>query len=68
MKNKSFFWGEKATNADIVRHREKEQELRDLIAAAEAEGDERHAQVYRHFLNLLLASKAEVVAKLGKKG
>lgn len=68
MKNKNYFYGTKATNADVVRHREKEQELRNKFAQAQANGDDRSARVYQNLLNLLLASKAEVVAKLGKKG
>ena len=67
-KSKGFFWS-KATGlkADIKRHREKEQELRDKIEELEKEGDSIFLRTYREFLNKLLDSKAEVVSQIGKK-
>ena len=62
-----YFWSELSKNADIKLHREQEIELRNLIQECENEGDEYHAKAYRHFLNQLLASKAEVTSKIGKK-
>ena len=62
-----FFYNDLPKNADIKRHREQEIELRNLIQECENEGDEYRAKVYRNFLNLLLASKAEVTSKIGKK-
>lgn len=62
-----FYCNKLAKNADIKRHREQEIELRNKIKECEEEGDEFHAKAYRHFLNQLLASKAEVVSKIGKK-
>lgn len=62
-----FFWNDLPKNADIKRHREEEIKLRNLIQEYENEGDEYRAKVYRNFLNQLLASKAEVTSKIGRK-
>ena len=58
-------------NADIERHRKKQQELEQKIAELEEEDTidpdrEFYLQAYRNALCILLQSKAEVVAKLGK--
>ena len=68
VKKQKFFFGEMTgLNADISRHREMEKKLREDIEDYEKRGDERMTKTYRHFLNLLLASKAEVVSGIGKK-
>ncbi len=71
------YFFEKATGlkADIKRHRQNEIELRKCIEDAqkilEKNPEDKRAQaalrVYSNFLNTLLASKAEVVSKIGKK-
>ena len=66
-----YFWN-KATglNADIERHRAKEQELETKIAELEGETDEMSIaalRTYRHLLHQLHLSKVEVVTKIGKK-
>lgn len=67
----SYFWTPRPIdlNADIERHRKAQQEIEEKIAEIEA-GDlpdkEFYLRVYRSSLNILLQSKAEVVAKLGK--
>ena len=71
MKKTSYFW-EKANgvNADLERHRVHEAELRERIAALEDKDDpmsQAALRTYRHFLNLLLASKAQVLEQLGRK-
>ena len=62
-----FFCDKLPKNADIKRHREEEIKLRNMIKECEEEGDEFRTRVYRNFLNHLLASKAEVASKIGKK-
>ncbi|HET8688310.1 MAG TPA: hypothetical protein VFM18_17005 [Methanosarcina sp.] len=70
-KPKSFFWGEVSLGKDLQRHKEKEQELRDKIAELEAnpsgEANDIYLRAYRHFLNQLLLSKAQVASKIGQK-
>lgn len=66
-----FFSKPVGLNADIERHRLKEQELRAKIEELEKlespdKFQVRALQAYRHFLNQLLQSKADVVSKLGK--
>lgn len=71
MKKQKFFFGETAgLNADIERHRKMEKKLQEDIAkhkASDSKFSERHVATYKRFLDLLLASKAEVVSKIGKK-
>lgn len=67
-----YFWKEVGLNADIERHRAKEQELTEKIARLESIQDpsdmERFSlRIYRDFLYKLELSKAEVVSKIGKK-
>lgn len=62
-----FFCKDLPKNADIKRHREEENNLRNKIKECEEEGDEYLTKAYRNFLNQLLASKAEVTSKIGKK-
>jgi hypothetical protein len=66
-----YFWNKtKGLNADIERHRVKEQELIAKIAELEGKDDPisiASLRVYRRFLVQLQTSKAEVVAKIGKK-
>ena len=71
MKKINYFW-EKANgvNADLERHRAREAELQDKIRALEDLNDpmaEATLRTYRHFLNQLLASKAQVLEQLGRK-
>lgn len=71
--NKKYFWKDATgLNADIDRHRAKEQELVEMIARLEkieqpSEMDVACLRTYRHFLYQLELSKAEVVTKIGKK-
>lgn len=62
-----FFYKDLPKNADIARHREREIDLRNKIKEYEDSGDEYLTKVYKQFLNELLASKAEVTSKIGKK-
>jgi hypothetical protein len=66
-----YFWN-KATglNADIERHRAKEQELEAKIAELEGKEDPMSIaalRTYRRFLYQLQVSKANVVSKIGKQ-
>jgi len=67
MKRRYFFEETKGLKADIKRHRETEQELRDKISESEANDQEAFARSYRNLLDILLCSKAQVVGKIGKK-
>ena len=68
MKKQKFFFGKVAgLNADIERHRVMERDLRASLAKYEQEGKESLIATYRHFLNQLLQSKADVVSRIGKK-
>lgn len=60
----SFFHNKLGLNTDLKRHAEKEAELRKVI---EEEEDGPYKTAYRYLLNRLLASKAELVAQIGKK-
>lgn len=67
-----WFWQDaKGLKADVERHRAKEAELDARIAELEARLDDPMAvaalRVYRRFRAQLLQSKAEVVAKIGKR-
>lgn len=67
-----FFWKDVGLNADIERHRAKEQELMRKITELESielptAMNVALMRTYRHFLYLLELSKAEVVSKIGKK-
>lgn len=66
-----YFWEKaKGLNADIERHRAKEQELEAKIAELEGKDDEAsnmYLRTYRNFLCQLQQSKADVVSKIGKK-
>jgi hypothetical protein len=61
----SFFY-KKATglNEDIRRHRETEQEL---LLQIENATDDQTKRVYEYFLSRLIASKAELVNKIGRQ-
>lgn len=69
-----FFFKDIPVNADIKRHREKEQEIREKISQLEndpeIESDKfksRALITYRNFLSILLSSKADIVDKIGRK-
>lgn len=69
-----YFWDppgkELGLNADIQRHREMEAEFDEKILELESKSDERSIaalRTYRHFRCQLLASKAELVSKLGRQ-
>lgn len=66
-----FFWKDVPLNADIERHRAQQKELEAKIAMLESGEQTKHTEgylrTYRHLLCQLLQSKAEVVAKIGKK-
>lgn len=70
-----FFWNKtKGLNADIERHRKEEKLIRAEIEELQQELDSGNGdkfiairlKTYKEFLNRLLESKAEVVAKLGR--
>ena len=66
-----WFWQDaKGLKADVERHRAKEAELDARIAELEGKDDPMSVaalRVYRRFRAQLLQSKAEIVAKIGKK-
>jgi hypothetical protein len=68
-----WFWKDtKGVKADVERHRAKEAELDAKIAELESKVepdpmDIAALRVYRRFRAQLLQSKADVVAKIGKK-
>jgi hypothetical protein len=66
-----YFWNKaKGLNADIERHRAKEQELEAKIAELEGKEDPMSIaalRTYRRFLYQLQVSKANVVSKIGKQ-
>ena len=66
-----YFWNKaKGLNADIERHRAKEQELEAKIAELEGKEDPMSIaalRTYRRFLYQLQVSKATVVSKIGKQ-
>jgi len=66
-----YFWNKaKGLNADIERHRAKEQELEARIAELEGKEDPMSIaalRTYRRFLYQLQVSKANVVSKIGRK-
>jgi len=67
---KYFYRDVKGVNADVERHRAREQELLQKISELEVKEDDMSiaaTRTYRHLLNQLLQSKAAVVAKIGKK-
>ena len=72
----NYFWnpGGKppSLKADIQRHRDQERKLTERITEIEAKRehsdmDKAALRVYRHSLNLLQNSKAQVVSQIGKK-
>jgi hypothetical protein len=67
----TYFWNKaKGLNADIERHRAKEQELEAKIAELEGKQDPMSIaalRTYRRFLYQLQSSKANVVSKIGRK-
>lgn len=67
----SYFFNNKLPlKADIKRHMEQEQEIRRLLAEAEQDTSEfapRRIAAYKHFLNQLLMSKAQITSKIGTK-
>jgi hypothetical protein len=66
-----YFWDKaKGLNADIERHRAKEQEFEAKIAELEGKQDPMSIaalRTYRRFLYQLQVSKANVVSKIGRK-
>ena len=66
-----YFWNKaKGLNADIERHRAKEQELEAKIAELEGKQDPMSIaalRTYRRFLYQLQSSKANVVSMIGKQ-
>jgi hypothetical protein len=66
-----YFWNKaKGLNADIERHRAKEQELEAKIAELEGKEDPMSIaalRTYRRFLYQLQVSKANVVSMIGKQ-
>ena len=66
-----FFWNKaKGLNADVVRHRAKEQELEAKIAELEGLEDPMSIaalRTYRRFLYQLQVSKATIQSTTGKK-
>lgn len=67
MKRKFYCNDATGVNADLERHAATEKDLKEKLAKYEAEGNEQAARTYRVFLGHLLASKAEVASKIGKK-
>lgn len=72
MKYKYFYKDASGLKSDIDRHREEELKLDSKISELEAikeptEFEVAALNVYRHFRNQLLQSKADVVSKIGKK-
>lgn len=70
---KSYFWKTVGLKADIERHRNEEMYLQEKITELESiealnESQTTRLRVYRHFMCLLLQSKAECTSKIGKKG
>ena len=65
---KKYFYGKvDGLNADIKRHRDEEKILRDKIRQYEDDNNPMFVNVYKHALDQLLQSKAEVLSKLGRK-
>jgi hypothetical protein len=66
-----YFWNKaKGLNADVERHRAKQQELQAKIAELEGLEDPMSIaalRTYRRFLYQLQVSKATIVSKIGKK-
>jgi hypothetical protein len=66
-----YFWNKaKSLNADVERHRAKQQELEAKIAELEGLEDPMSIaalRTYRRFLYQLQVSKANVVSKIGRK-
>ena len=61
----SFFYKKAiGLNRDIKRHRETEQEL---LLQIENATDNQTKRVYEYFLSRLIASKAKLVNKIGRK-
>ena len=66
---KYFYRDVKGVNADVERHRAREQELRQKISELEGKEDDMSmaaAHTYRYLLQQLQQSKAEAVAKIGR--
>lgn len=69
---KSYFWKTVGLKADIERHRNEELYLQEKITELESieapnESQIMYLRVYRHFMCLLLQSKAECTSKIGKE-
>ena len=73
---KNYFWKDATgVNADLLRHTEKQKELEshikdlesELINGFENEYTKTFLATYRRLLNLLMDSKVNVVAKIGRK-
>ena len=66
-----YFWNKaKGLNADVERHRAKQQELEAKIAELEGLEDPMSIaalRTYRRFLYQLQVSKATIVSKIGRK-
>jgi hypothetical protein len=66
----TYFWGKVPLKADIERHRKAEQKFDAKIAELEDKTDAMSVaalRTYRHLRAQLLASKAEVVSRIGKE-
>jgi phytoene/squalene synthetase len=66
---KYFYRDVKGVNADVERHRTREQELLQKISELTDKEDDMSiaaAHTYNHLLQQLRQSKAEVVAKIGQ--
>ena len=60
MKTQKFFFGEVGgLNAEIKRHRDYEQKLREELKEFELAGNDRMVKTWRPFLNLRLFLKSE---------
>ena len=73
---KNYFWKDATgVNADLARHTQEQKEIELKIVEAEArvaaDPSDRFAEsilrTYREFLNKLMDSKVNVVAKIGRK-
>ena len=67
--NRKYFFDLKplGLNADIKRHREEEERIKDILERATKENNTTVMSVYQHSLNALWESKARLVEKLGRK-
>ena len=66
-KNRYFFGNASGLKADIARHRQEEEKLRELISKAKEENRKAYVDTFTNLLNLLLDSKAQLTSQIGKK-